>query len=364
MTIGLYSMSTRVEEDGEERDSMESVRSSNETTPVDGNEEDRLMRRIELGLPVSAESIPGILNGTLPPADEKYLNGSGSYYTSSFQARPQAEFFDFDDKYKYKPEDELLESEKIEVDVEAEIEVEVEQQDEEQRENEKASAKHKELYVMIDVCKMAFNDMIHEIDQVLIMEEKSPVNKSPLFINENVRQILDLVNDTLESGRAASKDSTTLRVKRQTVPKNTINDDPCAKLPNFGVVLIKSPTSISQLWDEYTKKPSERPITDLLSFILQQQGSQDIELLVKRQTSIQQLEAQLGSSWRNFDKNFSRQINRRKKIWRAIEEGLEDGLTLKECFHILETHVKERGNGLSWYYSGVPFKLKDMRDLV
>ncbi|AAS53889.1 AFR518Cp [Eremothecium gossypii ATCC 10895] len=139
-------------------------------------------------------------------------------------------------------------------------------------------------------------------------------------------------------------------------------DDPCSKLPNFGVILIKSPSLISQLWDEYTKLPSEWPVKDLFSFSLQQREHShlDIEIASRRRLTIRELENSYGSSWRNADKNFSRQINRRKKIWCAIEQGLLDGLELKECFEILENYVRDRGKGLSWYYNGVPFRLIEM----
>lgn len=48
--------------------------------------------------------------------------------------------------------------------------------------------------------------------------------------------------------------------------------------------------------------------------------------ILKRNISIVELEAKYGSSWRNKDKNFSRQINRRKKLWNLIEIGLKGAL--------------------------------------
>ncbi|AMD20253.1 HDL491Wp [Eremothecium sinecaudum] len=141
------------------------------------------------------------------------------------------------------------------------------------------------------------------------------------------------------------------------------DDDPCCVLPNFGVLLVKSPTMVSQLWDEYTKVPSQWALKDLLSLSLEQrENNVDLKLIRSRKTSIRELERKYGSSWRNNDKNFSRQINRRKKIWNAIEDGLRDGLELEECFQILESYSKRRGKGLSWYYNGVPFRLKDARN--
>lgn len=48
--------------------------------------------------------------------------------------------------------------------------------------------------------------------------------------------------------------------------------------------------------------------------------------ILKRNISIAELEAKYGSSWRNKDKDFSRQINRRKKLWNLIEIGLKGAL--------------------------------------
>lgn len=145
----------------------------------------------------------------------------------------------------------------------------------------------------------------------------------------------------------------------------SLENDPCSKLPNFGVILIKSPTNVEQLWSEYTKLPSDSNMKALLKLMLQQQNKDtikksDIALMKQRKTTIQELERKCGSSWRNSDKNFSRQINRRKKIWGCIEQGLKDGLSLQTCFRILDKYVEERGKGLSWYYNGVPFKLADL----
>ncbi|CDO96490.1 unnamed protein product [Kluyveromyces dobzhanskii CBS 2104] len=145
----------------------------------------------------------------------------------------------------------------------------------------------------------------------------------------------------------------------------SLENDPCSKLPNFGVILIKSPTNVEQLWSEYTKLPSDSNMKALMKLMLQQQSKDtikksDIALMKQRKTTIQELERKYGSSWRNSDKNFSRQINRRKKIWGCIEHGLKDGLSLKICFRILDKYVEERGKGLSWYYNGVPFKLVDL----
>lgn len=309
------------------------------------------------------------LNGrAAPPRDEKYLDDSEFHYTSSFKARPQAEFFDFDDRYKY------------ESDKEEEVDEEIEGRQEIPLEDPiiESPAEDEELQETLDkvnFCKAALRDMITKIDAAVLSTisfkstetngleldgEISEVLNSVLGSTalkrliskpENIPQSFPLAKEPL---RSSSSSSSTLR---------SLEADPCSKLPNFGVVLIKSPSSVAQLWDEYTKIPSEWPVTDLFTFTLQQGGSNNasnLELITNRQTSIQQLEKHLGSSWRNYDKNFSRQINRRKKVWKAIEEGLTDGLSLQECFTILEKYVKERGKGLSWYYNGVPCRLLDM----
>lgn len=171
----------------------------------------------------------------------------------------------------------------------------------------------------------------------------------------------------------SSLDGNNAKISRTNQPRDSLTtlsnisleDDPCSKLTNFGVVLIKSPSSVEQLWDEYTRLPADSNMKDLLKLMLQQQNKDnirksDIPLLKQRKTTIQELEKKYGSSWRNNDKNFSRQINRRKKIWGCIEEGLKDGLSLHTCFHILDKYVEERGKGLSWYYNGVPFKLSEI----
>ncbi|CCD26099.2 uncharacterized protein NDAI_0G03220 [Naumovozyma dairenensis CBS 421] len=150
------------------------------------------------------------------------------------------------------------------------------------------------------------------------------------------------------------------------------DEDPCANLPNYGVILIKSPSSASQLWDEYVKIPSELAVNDVVACILNLKkeiavNSNDstmlnLELIMKRKSSIKMLEERLGSSWRNKDKNFSRQINRRKKIWKSIEEGLRDGVPLHDCFDILDRYVQKSHKGLSLYYNGVPFRIKDLQN--
>lgn len=308
------------------------------------------------------------LNGrSAPPKDEKYLDDSEFHYTSSFKARPQAEFFDFDDRYKYESD--------IEENLEEEIEERQEILEDDTTETETKEDDLQDTLDKVTFCKAALHDMITKIDDaVLSTISFKNTETNCLEFDEEISDILNLALGSTVFNRLISKPDNIpqsfpltkepLRsLSSSSSSLRSLEADSCSRLPNFGVVLIKSPSSVAQLWDEYTKIPSEWPVTDLFTFTLQQGGSNNasnIELITKRQTSIQQLEKHLGSSWRNYDKNFSRQINRRKKIWKAIEEGLNDGLSLQECFTILENYVKERGKGLSWYYNGVPCRLLDM----
>lgn len=341
---------------------------------------------------------------------DKVADDSEFHYTSSFKARPQAEYFDFDEKYMYKPEKEqeynqeekneekdyLQEKHESEYEDEGmEMEMEIEGEDEEVEGED-------ELQSVIDtvgLCKAIFGDMIDKIDKVALTSVTYKSTKMGVTqMDREISDVLDTVGDIVPNSENSELLNTTRplhyqqrqglggslgvngdHVRGRSTSSQLVQDtsdestrsfhkslryDPCAHLPNFGVILIKSPASVSQLWDEYTKIPAEWPVKDLFTFTLLQQGGpnnvSDIELITKRRTSIKQLEASLGSSWRNADKNFSRQINRRKKIWKSIEEGLSDGLTLHTCFNVLENYVKNKGKGLSWYYNGVPFRLSDV----
>lgn len=308
-----------------------------------------------------------------PPNDERYLDNSLFHYTSSFQARPQAEYFDFDERYMYHSDEETNEqlqgnhefSKPISEQLGSELELDFQEEDLE--------------FIMnkVNICKVVLRGMIDKIDGSVTcnIPYKSTNEETPAIAKE-LASMLSLVNYkdillplVMEKQRFAHEvDSNPVSGSFSSNDAfnkvgSLLGDDPCANLPNFGVVLVKSPSSIAQLWDEYTKIPSEWPVADILAFT-QQQGMSDnnsnMDLIAKRKTSIRRLEQLLGSSWRNDDKNLSRQINRRKKIWKAVEEGLQDGLLLQDCFLILENYVQERGKGLSWYYNGVPFRLSDM----
>lgn len=325
----------------------------------------------------------------VPPIDdEKYLDNKEFHYTSSFQIRPQVEYFDFDERYMFKPNQESAKGEEIhDVDNDTAQEVqdagqrvlqEVVEDLQLQRENTTYSRDDylDGMALKVDLCKRTFQGLIEKIDSTTFSTTTYQNTKQDIPVAKEISSLLSMVNynnllQSLISGeidRPQEADSKIIPLSSSSGENpgklgKLLRDDPCASLPNFGVILLKSPASIAQLWDEYTKVPAEWPVTDILSFTRQQgilNSASNIELVAKRKTSIRQLEELLGSSWRNDDKNFSRQINRRKKIWKAIEDGLRDGVPLQECFSILETYVKERNKGLSWYYNGVPFALAAM----
>lgn len=139
-------------------------------------------------------------------------------------------------------------------------------------------------------------------------------------------------------------------------------------LPNCGVILMKWPRSIEHLWEEYYKIPAEWSNEHLNDYIvnLRKMGYSPHlrEKILNRNISIAELETKYGSSWRNKDKNFSRQINRRKKIWNLIEIGLKDGLTLDECIWVLEKYSHDTHKSLSSYYKGFQFTLSELKNYM
>lgn len=236
-----------------------------------------------------------------------------------------------------------------------------------------------ELLNQLDQYKEEFESLIQRIDETM---DPDLITKFKVSIHDD--EMMHLIRETLGSiGDLYTRKSPEYHYpsshrlhKRSRIPADTdviwrLQNDPCSKLPNYGVVLIKSPISIEQLWDEYTKVPQEWSSSELIMFLLtlqkqleKNESTQNLQLMLQRQTSIQTLETYLGSTWRNIDKNFSRQINRRKKIWNAIEDGLQDGLPLDHCFKILELYARQCKKGLSEYYNGVPFKLVEKRFLL
>ncbi|KAH3903064.1 uncharacterized protein SCDLUD_000675 [Saccharomycodes ludwigii] len=144
---------------------------------------------------------------------------------------------------------------------------------------------------------------------------------------------------------------------------------PASKMKKNDVVLIKSPNSIKNLWIEYYYKPKDWP--ESLKAILKDQTSKThsfdpaekgfkYEELLQREYSIKELEEAYGSAWRSHNKNLSRQINRRKKIWNTIEEGIVNGIELVDCLEVLEKYLSDAGKGLSYFYNGVPFKISEL----
>ncbi|KAK5963305.1 uncharacterized protein PWA37_005021 [Arxiozyma heterogenica] len=93
-------------------------------------------------------------------------------------------------------------------------------------------------------------------------------------------------------------------------------------LPNCGVILMKRPRSIEHLWEEYDRIPSGWSYDFIHDYMLNlRKIGYDLKLMkkiLKRNISIAELEAKYGSFWRNKDMDFSRQINRRKKLWNLI----------------------------------------------
>ncbi|QLQ79298.1 hypothetical protein HG537_0B06460 [Torulaspora globosa] len=326
----------------------------------------------------------------VPPSDDaKYLDNETFHYTSSFQIRPQVEYFDFDDRYAFKANEQKAKASR-ETDESHENAIVHSKREDENASLEVAKdlqlecedvANSREEYLeqmafKINLCKRTLELLIDRIDQTTCSTIRYRNTDQHISLAREISDLLSLVNyenmlQPLISGNIARPKETDTKTASMSCAtadtpaklSNMLRDDPCATLPNFGVILLKSPATIAQLWDEYTKVPSEWPVTDILSFTRQQgilNSGSNIELVAKRKTSIRRLEQILGSSWRNNDKNFSRQVNRRKKIWKAIEDGLRDGVPLQECFSILETYAKERNKGLSWYYNGVPFTLSAM----
>ncbi|SCV99952.1 LAFE_0B06150g1_1 [Lachancea fermentati] len=326
-------------------------------------------------------------NAMTPPKDERYLQGDGFHYTSTFQVRPHADYFDFDTEYNASRAvhdeyaEEIHHSPDYEMGDAAEVRGEFDNMD---TNIDDENAKIQVIIDRVNIFKEEFHSLIQKMDEASIASSigRSGTAQSTANPPKMTKLVEDILNSlrTLQPSNNSTVPGNVDRPKPQdSAPKSgflqtlsfaSTEDDPCAQLPNFGVILIKSPTSVSQLWDEYTKLPSEWSVPDMFNVMQQQQqqshpnpSKDNFELIMQRKTSIQALERKYGSSWRNNDKNFSRQVNRRKKIWCAIEAGLKDGLQLHECFSILEMYVKKRGKGLSWYYNGVPFKLIEMKSV-
>lgn len=220
--------------------------------------------------------------------------------------------------------------------------------------NDMSNEKYDELIFNIANVKCTFKNLIDKIDENLL----------------NNSYAVD-TNSYDKKKQTAVKDET---INNSHIPDinsdifSQIND-PCSSLENFGVVLVKWPENISQLWEEYINVPNEWSNEYQLNFqktisklMETDEFNLDLSLILKRTTSIRHLETLFGSTWRSKDKNFSRQINRRKKIWSAIEDGLSDGLNLAECINCLESYAYQNNSSISSLYKGVPFRIIDIID--
>lgn len=339
--------------------------------------------------PTLAEDAPSLQEG----AAERTFTAS-SYYTSFVPARPHADYFDFDTEYNEKAKDlygDVEEAEAAAGRSDTGVERRLETMEESTLEaspvglptddpSDDADQNVQMILDKLDTFKREFRHLIKKMDEASLVSRISgsatlpDMTARPRVMNTLVGEIIDTLQSFVpQPSRKRSRCNSDVGIAEKdeesslldAVAKETLEHDPCYGVPNFGVVLIKSPTTVSQLWNEYTKLPSEWALPDWFDVASQQSsGANNARrpaILLKRRTSIRDLERIYGSSWRNGDKNFSRQVNRRKKIWHAIEEGLESGIPLEECFRLLESYVKERGKGLSWYYNGVPFKLAELR---
>lgn len=221
------------------------------------------------------------------------------------------------------------------------------------------------LLYQLSEMKDDLTQLISKIDNSLIINHDNPNSPNPITFESHdhhdplVTQFKDTLQDLTQL--LPSPVSVTPRVKHCEMKAAPVAE----RLPNLGVILMKWPDSIEQLWDEYVKVPCEWGHDHMVNFLtnLNKMGftPHSRRLILKRTESISELETRFGSSWRNKDKNFSRQINRRKKIWNSIERGLIDGLTLKECIWVLEKYAKDNNKSLSSYYCGVPFRLHDLK---
>ncbi|CEP63500.1 transcription activator GCR1-like domain-containing protein LALA0_S08e03884g [Lachancea lanzarotensis] len=346
----------------------------------------------------------------VPAATAEDVN---SYYTSFVPHRPYADYFDFDGGQIDVEEPVAADVSEPEQEDEDEDGDEGEDEDVDEEEEESSSnycpetAEESVQHVLdrLNTYKNEFRELIYKLDEASLVpaQNSKPIgiaklDQRPGTVNSIVSSILgtlqSIQSDTVSRKRSRNDYETHVDYGRtaagialsfsapahassRVIPARVVDssavpnlkdveEDPCYGLTNFGVVLIKSPTTVAQLWNEYTKLPSDWALPDWFEAVAQQHTLESGEVrspaqLMKRRTSIRDLEKRYGSSWRNNDKNFSRQVNRRKKVWLAIEEGLEDDIPLQECFKLLESYVRERGKGLSWYYNGVPFKLIDIR---
>ena len=317
-----------------------------------------------------------------PSDDPRYLQLESSY-TSGFHLRDEVDKFDFDNSLgQNKKNNEIVTIDQNLLDYTSSDEDVVMEEKEEVDESEYDSF---DFMSTVNDLKQQVSHWINDIDETLssngsipgyysvpriIVPTTSQQRDEPNFmntINDIKKYIIEQkIEDQSNPELQQWKKYGNVDIQQNSIDLNDLNNDPCSKLNNYGVILMRWPESIAQLWDEYSKIPSEWSQEYLLSFLVNirkinevERCNIDIDITLMRQSSIRDLENRYSSGWRNEDKNFSRQINRRKKIWNAIEDGLKDGVNLEDCIKILTQYVEETNKGLSLYYKGVPFKIID-----
>ena len=320
-----------------------------------------------------------------PSADPRFLHQESSY-TSGFFLRTEVDKFDFDHSLKHSPSgtgsiDSLLGGSPFK--------------------SNHSSNDLPDLETTISDVSSRLHNMIDMIDGALAQGKGDNFSNEivPVPVNNGFQgqNLLGVTKDILESvyglQEIAARDATTheemmydidtietvprygrVNIQETDIGASPIADvhdpkvtaDSCSRLNNYGVILLRWPESVAQLWEEYTKIPSQWSREYLTYFLVNVRkiseidGCEiDISRILQRRSSIQELEDKFSSGWRSTDKNFSRQINRRKKIWKAIEEGLADGVSLEDCEYVLTQFAREVGKGLSMYYKGVPFRIAD-----
>lgn len=312
-----------------------------------------------------------------PSNDPRYLQLESSY-TSGFHLRDEVDKFDFDNSLGNKTTNEQSTIDQNLLDYTS--------SDEDMPMDEQGDYNSEygvqDFMSTVNDLKQQVSDWINDIDQTLssngsipgyysvprvIVPSTSQSRNVPNFMKTIDEIKMYLTEDDLQPELQQWKRYGSVDIKQNSIDlNNVITNDPCSKLNNYGVILMRWPESIAQLWDEYSKIPSEWSQEYLLSFLVNvrkinevERCNIDIDITLMRQSSIRDLENRFSSGWRNEDKNFSRQINRRKKIWNAIEDGLKDGVELDDCIKVLTQYVEETNKGLSLYYKGVPFRIID-----
>ncbi|ODV90740.1 hypothetical protein CANCADRAFT_44379 [Tortispora caseinolytica NRRL Y-17796] len=103
------------------------------------------------------------------------------------------------------------------------------------------------------------------------------------------------------------------------------------------VSFIRAPKSVRVIWEEYVTTPRTRP-------------------------SIKDLERLYGANWRDGAASAkSKAFTRRNHVYKAVETGLQRGMSLETCFTLLENHRikdgKKRGFASSLFAGDIPEEL-------